>query len=236
MTPNGIIQSVTVIDQSQSPLPNLYGPAVDFYVHCNSQLGFARAANLGLSMGRARYCMILNDDVQFINRGWWYGIMSTFARHDNLLCVSPSSPYNPPTDESPYRAPADITETVYQSLLNHSLLDGICMWAPVFDRQQLDKVPEIKPGLWFDERFWPGGGEDYDMNRRASLAGLRCVGTSESWAWHWWHSTSVGGKQQAKYDGGIFERKWRGADGEQPDLAGNKGRKEIDVSIQLTGI
>ena len=38
----------------------------------------------------------------------------------------------------------------------------------------------------FDERHWPGEGEDYDMMGRLYLAGYRALSTSLSWVWHHW--------------------------------------------------
>lgn len=230
-TPTGVLASVSVIDQSGKP--DLYLRNVDYHVRCREQVGFARAANLGISLGRAPYVMVLNDDCQFLDRRWWYGVMKTFETHPNLLCVNPSSPYNP-GHSCNFTQPEDIKPSDYSSLLNGSVLDGICMWAPVFHRQRLNEVKGVKPGLWFDERFWPGGGEDYDLNRRAALSGMRCVGTGWSWVWHWWHATEFGGKKEAKYDGGTFERKWR-ADDQSPDLFGNTGLKDVPMNQTLEG-
>ena len=38
----------------------------------------------------------------------------------------------------------------------------------------------------FDERFYPGGGEDYDWVARCYSAGYRAISTSKSWVWHHW--------------------------------------------------
>ena len=60
------------------------------------------------------------------------------------------------------------------------MIDGICMWCTTFLREAFEKVG------YFDERFYPGAGEDYDYLGRAYKLGLRCVGTSFSWTYHHW--------------------------------------------------
>lgn len=95
------------------------------------------------------------------------------------------------------------TEAGYDFLLNRhprwqkgTVCDGICMWCTTF---KADALKEIGP---FDERFYPGSGEDYDMNGRAYSCGWpyyqpeckpekhhRMVSTTKSWVWHHW-STS----------------------------------------------
>lgn len=55
------------------------------------------------------------------------------------------------------------------------LLDGICTWCTVFDTRRMrqalteegEKFGMMNPlRIYFDERFYPGGGEDYDLNAR----------------------------------------------------------------------
>jgi len=229
-TPTGVLSSVVVLDQGDKQIET----KADFHVRCATQIGFARAANLGMSMGRAPYVMVLNDDCEFLDCRWWYGILKTFSQHRNLLCVNPSSPRNPGED-SKYLSPSLITKDVYSTLLAGRLLDGICMWAPVFDRSKLSGVQGCKPGLWFDELYWPGGGEDYDLGRRASLSGMRCVGTEWSWVWHWWHQTTMGGKQAAKHDGGTYDCKWGTPTEHSPDLFGHTGSKVVVDNKTLEG-
>ena len=61
----------------------------------------------------------------------------------------------------------------------------------MFDREAL----EYKG--YFDERFTPGGGEDYDLGARfycknwptVDSPRYRIVATSKSWAWHWLSKT-----------------------------------------------
>lgn len=72
-------------------------------------------------------------------------------------------------------------------------IDAVAMWCTVFKKTGLDEI-----GL-LEERFYPGGGEDYDMNARAYSCAYptereecdpdfhrRMVATSKSWVWHHW--------------------------------------------------
>jgi len=93
---------------------------------------------------------------------------------------------------------AALSDPVYvESLtqdMNWAVIDGFPCWLVVFKREPL--VEEI--GL-FDERYFPGGGEDYDMMHRIYRAGYRGLATSRAWAWHWWGQSKdePGGKAQA---------------------------------------
>lgn len=74
--------------------------------------------------------------------------------------------------------PNNITQI--SKLKNGAVVDGIATWCTTFKKSFLDEH-----GL-YDERFFPGGSEDYDMNGRAYTNGYRMLGTSMSWVWHWW--------------------------------------------------
>jgi len=63
---------------------------------------------------------------------------------------------------------------------NNAVIDGIAMWLVVFKRKEWEEV-----GM-FDERFFPGGGEDYDLDFRIYDEGYRAVASSLSWVWHHW--------------------------------------------------
>lgn len=65
----------------------------------------------------------------------------------------------------------------------NGVIDAIATWCTTFKRESL-----LKYGL-FDEKWYPGGGEDYDMNARVYRKGERMVGTTLSWVWHWWGSS-----------------------------------------------
>jgi GT2 family glycosyltransferase len=204
------------------------------WIRSYRNLGFSKAHNLGIRLAQTPYITLANDDISFINKGWWGGIVDTFAMDQSIIAVNPMSPkegswgYGLRTDNhDEWTPPAgfatdpeklgvypimkdgmviDSSEKAglyYDKLLNehptwnkNSLCDAIAMWCTVFTKKGLEEV-----GL-LEERFYPGGGEDYDMCCRAYSCGYptardicnptyhrRMVGTTKSWVWHHWGSS-----------------------------------------------
>jgi GT2 family glycosyltransferase len=135
------------------------------------------------------YLTTCNCDVVFIWPYWWHGIMETFKRYDTAVCVNPMSPREPGWGygEPGYREhltfaqstnPDNILKLIEER--NGQMVDGLTCWCSVFKASALDEL-----GM-FDERFWPGAGEDYDFMGRMYAAGYRALATSLSWVYHWW--------------------------------------------------
>lgn len=103
-------------------------------------------------------------------------------------------------EKQPFVYKKEFTPQDYDFLVNNhprwkkdTMCDAICMWCTVFKKSGLEEI-----GL-LDERFYPGGGEDYDMNARAYSCAWpkqcdvcdpeyhkRMVATTKSWVWHHW--------------------------------------------------
>ena len=187
----------------------------DLWVKTRKNYGFAQAANLGIRLAPTPYITVCNDDVEFFWDGWWQGIEKTYARFDNLAAVNPMSPKEPGwgwgikgyvyycancgaryiDKERPCHCDnyetldydafwhRHLVEPKVRAMINAAngaVIDGIACWCTVFQRDALDDI-----GL-FDERFNPGGGEDYDFSARCYQAGYRAIATSLSWVWHHW--------------------------------------------------
>lgn len=107
-------------------------------------------------------------------------------------------------------------------------VDGIMTWFTVFKREALDLIKNN--GCYFDEHFYPGGGEDYDLmcrlydNRNNPNVSHRVVGVYNSWAYHHWFGTRI--KNPPKI---IDELKWN-------DVDGKYNRKEGDPIIFHAGV
>jgi len=221
---------------------------VDVHIRPNRNLGFAKACNWGIRLSDTPFVTLMNDDVEMLNVKWWDGIIETFKRYDKqALCVNPSSPRNPrasgdiPVNHPGWDYKEEFTEEEYDKMVKEigkgHIIDGICMWCPVFKREALDKVKGNIPGVWLDEVFWPGGGEDYDMNRRGyltknesnELRGYRCLGTGLSFSFHWWYSTvsPKTGKTGVKDAGTTYYDKWAVHGEGMPDIYGRTGKQEI---------
>lgn len=179
-------------------------------VHHTGNLGFAQATNLGITLVQTPYFMMCNDDIEFIHKGWWQGVMDTFDKVEQATPTRPAVIVNPSStrladwsvglpsgqhhDIIPYQE--DYSDADWRFLINEphyvnkhltiqpgSVIDGVTMYASVVHTQRFLEIGML------DERFFPGSGEDYDYSCRASMVGYRCVGTTLSYVFHHWSKT-----------------------------------------------
>ena len=199
------------------------------FTHRTGNLGFSKVNNFAFKLVETPYFTMCNDDVEFLNRGWWQGIKDTFDLVESQtpdrppVMVNPSSTKLPdwsigrPSGDHlhiiPYKE--NYTDEEYDSLVNDehyvndlltlmpgSVIDGVTMYCSVF---RTDRFKEV--GL-LNEKFYPGGGEDYDWNARANLKNYRSVGTTNSWVFHHW-STTIGHLEAEKIKSLLQEElKW----------------------------
>lgn len=232
--------NVIVIDQTKNGCHWLSkSDLVHMYIRPYRNLGFAHAMNTGIRISNTKYVTCANDDVEFINSRWWSGIMETFDSDNQIKAVNTMSVTEPGWgygcntnspeelvkqkeselhckfnreeerfEHLPYKE--EYSEEDYNFLLGqkNGMIDGIITWMTVYEREAL----EYK-GL-YDERFWPGGGEDYDIggrfysiywpNKQGNPADrYRMVATSRSWAWH---HLSKSRKSKEEYLPGLRNR------------------------------
>lgn len=179
-------------------------------IHYTGNLGFAQATNLGIALVQTPYFMMCNDDVEFVNSKWFQGVLDTFRQVEEDTPDSPAVIVCPASirladwsvgrksgddfDILPYKE--EYTQEDYDSLLNErhfvnehltiqpgSVFDGVTMYATVCDTKRFLEI-----GL-LDEKYFPGGGEDYDYSCRSRMLGYRSVATTKSWVFHHWSST-----------------------------------------------
>jgi GT2 family glycosyltransferase len=175
--------------------------------HRSGNLGFAKAVNLAMSMVQTPYATICNDDVEFIHSAWWPAIMSTFEQ------VERERPDRPPVSVGPISVKLPHWAIGAEPGHDHCVLPYRHTWSDedwrflVAERHLVNNRLTICPGTYADggemfcsvlrvdrfrevgllnERFYPGGGEDYDFNRRARVHGYSCVTTTRSWVFHHW--------------------------------------------------
>ena len=170
----------------------------------------------------SKYIAAVNDDIVFLDPRWYSGILSQFETYSEMLAVCPASPIEPgwgyglgsdgkwitgnscpdwgvvvgeniyPKDHDgkPIMIEEARTEEGYDKLLAHRQghIEGFAGWFVVGKNEMWTKV-----GL-YDERFGPGGGEDYDYVHRIYCAGGRASATMRSFVWHHWSKSreSVG--------------------------------------------
>lgn len=204
---------------------------IHLYVHSYRNLGFAKSMNEGIIHGLrwgSRYIICSNDDVEFINKKWWNGILETFTMGDNVWAVNPESPRVPlwgyGRDHGHYidimNYKKEFSEADYQYLLKGDFHDWKKRGKLYSDLPLPKTFPLQKSGvtdamaMWltvfkrecfeefglFDERCYPGGLEDYDYNARVYREGGRLLGTTKSWVWHHWGQSK---DKQATVDADI---------------------------------
>jgi GT2 family glycosyltransferase len=228
---------VIVIDQTLNGLSPIKG--VHMVIRPYRNLGFSKAMNEGIIHAlhwKSEFITCINDDVEFINKRWWSGIMDTFNMESKkeILAVAPESPRIPLwgygdtkgnyVEVIPYKE--NFTEADYDYLMKGDFSDvekrypdlpktfpdhytGVCdaiaAWGPVCKRKLFTDI-----GLW-DERFYPGGAEDYDMMGRIYSKEYRAVSTRKSWVWHWW-GKSKDSRKEVAVTGLPIEKKYGWAD------------------------
>lgn len=192
------VHRVIVIDQSVNGLPDLVNEDlahVHFRVYRN--LGFAKACNTGIRLADTDHVTLCNDDVSFFDERWWPALLEMLNKIGDAMGMNPSCPKIPGwgigKKEDTYIAGIDsreaclgfeVWETLIRETPHKGLVNGVAMWCTTFKREELLE----KIGL-FDERFYPGAGEDYDMLGRCAKAGYHVYGTHMSWVWHDWGQT-----------------------------------------------
>ncbi len=206
---------VYVVDQTPHGVYDKIKDKVHMYLRPWRNCGFAKACNTGIRLADTPYITLMNDDVECINSAWWQGIIDTFEKHgDRILAVNPMSckeagwGYGWPADKYveilPYKE--TYTQEDYDFLMEGdfssvrdrlpatcsyqrkgTVVDGIAMWCPIFKRETFQKF-----GL-LHERFYPGGGEDYDYNAKVYSHGYRFLSTASSWVYHHWSSSKGAG-------------------------------------------
>lgn len=179
-------------------------------IHHTGNLGHSQATNLGVQLTQTPYVTFLNDDVEFVHKDWWQGIIDTFAKVEKATPSRPAIMVNAasiklpdwsvgkPKGEDHYILPyrEEYTDEDWRFLVDEqhyvnehltiqpgSVIDGINLYCSVVDTKKLLEVGLI------DELWYPGSANDYDLCCRASMFGYRCVGTTLSWVFHHWSQT-----------------------------------------------
>lgn len=210
---------VYVIDQSAKGLdPNLRDQYKNLLVvrtpktdlHYTGNLGHSHATNVGIQLCQTPFLTMLNDDVEFIHKDWWDGVMETFERVEKATPTRPAMLVNVasiklpdwsvgrPKGEDHYILPykEQYTDDDWYQLISEphyvnehltiqpgSVIDGVNLYCSVVDTRKLLEVGLI------DEYWYPGNANDYDLGCRASMFGYRCVSTTLSWVFHHWSTT-----------------------------------------------
>lgn len=203
----------------------------------------------------SEYITCANDDVEYMDSRWWDGVLETFNDHgEKVLAVNPESPriplwgYGRPhgeyidlithkeefsREDYDYLLKGDFSDLENTAVLHseaelpatfprqkNGVTDAIATWHTTFKKEAFYKI-----GL-FEERYYPGGGEDYDYNARAYREGNRMLGTTKSWIWHWWGSSKDNQKKLGAGMPIINELRWLNPDQLWPPEENNGQRMD----------
>ena len=176
-------------------------------VHTTGNLGFAKAVNLAAALVQTPFLTICNDDVEFVHRNWWDAALDTFRAVERQTPDRPAAMVNPLSVKVPHwamgRPPGQdhlvlpyretYSDQDWERLVGevHRLPGGGAIQpSSHYDRVEMfctvTSVAAFRQIGPLNERFYPGGGEDYEYCRRAAAHGFRCVTTSRSWVFHHW--------------------------------------------------
>lgn len=187
---------VIVVSQN----PEYIYPQIKDYVHVfiqsYRQLGFAKACNTGWRLAQTPYVTICNDDVEFVHPSWWDGVVKGFE-DKTVIGVNPKSARQYTIgvnigDKLPYKE--TWTEEEYHQMLALPFTSLQCqaMFCTTFRQDLAQRVG------YFDEYFYPAGGEDIDWLIRAKglretanrFRGYSVISTPHSYVWHWWNQSN----------------------------------------------
>lgn len=215
---------VIVVDQTVDGIYDEVKDLTDLYLRPKRKnLGFSKANNEGIIHALhwgSEYIIPCNDDVIFLDKRWWQGILDQFEQYPKMMAVNPASIIepgwgygieNPETFKCPdwgivvgknihpkkpdgtaFTFEEALTKEGYDWLLTYKQghIEGFAGWCVVGKREMWENI-----GL-YDEKFYFGGAEDYDMNHRIYLAGGRCSATMRSWVWHYWSKSKEAKKEE----------------------------------------
>jgi len=229
----------TILGLDATRLRNTYAnlmvirtPKSDY--HYTGNLGHSQGSNLGIRLVETPYFTLLNDDVEFINKGWWQGVLDTFDRVQEATPDRPALLVNVGSLKLPdwslgrasgndfYILPhkKDYSQEDWDFLVNEdhyinehltlhpgSVIDGINLYCSVADTKKFLDVGML------DDRYFPGNANDYDYSCRAYMRGYRCVGTTLSWVYHHWSVTFHSNEDMQALDipeirNGDLNEKW----------------------------
>lgn len=85
--------NVIVIDNTgDTKAQEACGQYVHMWIKPHRNLGFSKSMNTGIRLADTKYVTLANDDIEFMDKRWWQGIIDTFATDARIVAVNPMSP------------------------------------------------------------------------------------------------------------------------------------------------
>lgn len=158
--------------------PNLW------YVSLASNLGFAKAVNLGIRNARGQYIVLLNSDT-VVTSGWLDNLVQAADSQPEIGVVSPVTNYvgeGPQIDPDAIALPVAQVEQYAHKIQNRAGLifppERMAFFCVLIKRQ----VVNLLGGL--SEAYGLGNFEDEDYNVRARMAGFKLAIARNAFVYH----------------------------------------------------
>ncbi|OGS22108.1 MAG: hypothetical protein A3J83_03820 [Elusimicrobia bacterium RIFOXYA2_FULL_40_6] len=196
-------------DGTPKYLKSIKGKSIKLILN-NSNLAFAKGCNQGIRIAKGDYILLLNNDI-LLTAGWLGKMIDCLESDKSIGMVGPrsnSAEFLQKADFKKYKNDKDLQRFAQAFSMNYTgdyqktfWIIGFCM---LLHRKVVDQV-----GL-LDERFGPGGYEDYDYCFRVGQAGYKIVIAGDVYIHHEGGKSSV----HPEYDKfrtrnrGIFIDKW----------------------------
>lgn len=161
-------------------------------------LGFVKAVNQGLSISKAPYVCVLNNDT-CPAPGWLERMIDFAKQHEDVGLINPQCDGH---GDRPIDVYAGILKKDKGKYMEMNQCQGFCM---LVKRELIDKIGGL------DESFGIGGFDDTDFSMRAHMKGYRCVSIKDAYVYHHLHvSFNKSGDREkwVKKNRSIYYEKW----------------------------
>ena len=179
--------SVTKISESISEVVSIYPEKIEI-IGTESNKGYTKSVNSGVSVINTEYAVIVNSDVQ-VFEGWLQGIGEAFSQYDHVGTVSvlsnAGSIYSVPFRNS---SVAEFPVVRWNAEISKALRNLSKKLFPIVPTP-VGHVLGIDVKKWnelngFDEIFSPGYGEESDLGERMCMRGYLNVLADNVWVTH----------------------------------------------------
>jgi len=208
-TKDGSYRLIIIDDASDSHTRNYLKNLADQHAqiilnHHSSNQGFIRACNLGLTLGRAPFAVLVNSDV-IVTPGWLDRLLACANSDPRIAAVNPLT--NHAAQINLPLAPGASFFSMDEYLHKHTptlIADvvtgvGFCL---LLRRSVLDQL-----GV-FDEIYGRGYGEESDLCMRLTTHGYRTVIAGNVYIYHKGRGTFTDHKERYRRNRAIFDARW----------------------------
>jgi len=187
-----IIDDASNNKETQEYLDDLNRKQEIVLIRNETNLGWLKSANKGLSYAKAEYICLMNNDT-LVTEGWLDEMIDIAQREEDIGLVNPCW-------EKPKRVSLDDYARKMKKFKGQYIetdwVRGFCI---------LIKKKVIEQIGYFDEIYSPGYFDDHDFSIRAIKAGFRCVRAKASFVWHYRNITFQKSLKKDVFNQ-IFER------------------------------